>query len=129
MENNVLCLNYRIFKPERNLEQYLTILEYSNRAIFSKFRCGSHYLPISIQRFNMPDERNICPICNLDVGDEFHYVMACPAFNHLREQFINQYFYRRPNAIKFRELTSTLNKSKLISLCKFLKIIIYTFRP
>ena len=72
---NSLCINYRMFKNDFGPEPYLNILDNDLRIIFSKYRCGSHNLPISIRRYEKSDERNNCPLCYNDVGDEYHYIM------------------------------------------------------
>ena len=46
IDTNVLCINYQLFKTELKYERYLSILDPANRKIFSKFRFGSHNLPI-----------------------------------------------------------------------------------
>ena len=87
LTDNRLCINYMIFKTELKMEPFLTILDDQLRILFSKFRCGNHHLPISMQRFELIDERNSCPFGCLDVGDEYHFVLVCPAFMSYRELY------------------------------------------
>ena len=128
IRSNNLCSNYRIFKLNFGQEFYLKEMPHNIRITLTKFRTGSHNLPISDQRYNAIDERNICPLCYLDVGDEYHYVLNCPAFDHIRSSYIPTRFMLRPNTLKFNQLLSSRNISILTKLSKFLKIIMYTFR-
>ena len=84
VQSNTLCLNYRIFKDDFKFEEYFYIMDPRNRTIFTKFRCGSHNLPIRYNRFHGTDERNYRPLCQNDIGDEYHYLLVCPAFDHIR---------------------------------------------
>ena len=46
------CFNYRMFKTNFECENYLTILEDSQRIVFTKFRCRNHKLPIETGSHN-----------------------------------------------------------------------------
>jgi hypothetical protein len=39
-------------------------------------------------------------ICKSDIGDEMHYIYTCPAMNGIRQYYIPEIFYMRPNVIK-----------------------------
>ena len=128
INENSLCINYKLFKTKFEFEEYL-LLEDQFRIPLSKFRCGSHHLPISNRRYDPIDERNLCPLCHLDTGDEYHYLLVCPGFEAQRKEFIPSYFYIRPNVVKFGKLFSLTSKIKLRKLSKFIKFILYIFRP
>ena len=128
LRGNILCTNYRLIKSTFNLEYYLSKLSKDLRITMSRFRTGSHSLPISDKRYDAPDERNVCPLCLLDTGDEYHYVMICIAFDHIRPCYIAPYYFKRPNTLKFSQLFSSRNLSTLTKLSKFVKQIMYVFR-
>ena len=128
LQDNVLCTNYRLMKVSFHLEFYLKNMDYDLRINISKFRTGSHNLPISDRRYNPPDDRNVCPLCHSDVGDEYHYVMICTGLNHIRCKYISQQLLVRPNVLKFQQLFSSKNITTLTKLSKFLKIIMHIFR-
>ena len=128
INNNNLCLNYRLFKTEFGLEKYSNILDNNLRVTFTKFRCGSHCLPVRDKRYLGLNDRNICPLCDLDIGDEYHYVMTCPALSTQRSNHIPHCYTSSPNVLKFRELMSCTHKPTLIKLAKFIKFIMYVFR-
>ena len=93
IDNNRLCINYRIFKREFSFEKYLSSLDPNLRIYFTKLRLGSHLLPISNARYTEITDRNVCPLCLLDIGDEYQYIMSCPAFDHIRFKYIKRHFY------------------------------------
>ena len=96
------CLNYRIFKFSLKLEQYLTILPYSQRVWMTRFRCRNYKLPIEAGcRHGVLRENRICTHCNIKVGDEFHYLFKCSHFNDTRKRLLNCFYSRAPNSLKF----------------------------
>ena len=75
INENRLCDTYRIFKENLILEPYLSTLDLDYRLYLAKFRCGSHKLPISINKFSDQELSRLCNLCNLnELGDEFHYM-------------------------------------------------------
>ena len=100
--------NYSVFKNIISLEPYLIYLPRSSYLSLCKFRTGNHKLPIETGRWeNIPLNERMCILCNLDVGDEFHYLFKCPYFTEERVRYLKPYFYTRPNMIKFNTLLST----------------------
>ena len=126
--NNKLCLNYRMFKNEPKYESQFNSLENDLRISMTKFRCGTHHLPISERRYQEIGPHNMCPLGCDDVGDEYHYLLCCPALSHYRDMYIDRYYYIRPNVIKFNKLMNLKNKQKLSKVAKFTKTIMYIFR-
>ena len=118
-----------MFKSQFGLEYYLRVLPKDLRILLSKFRCGSHRLPISNARYLEIVDKNDCNLCFEDVGDEFHYLFKCPAFADLRTKLIQPYYYIKPNSEKYQRLMETSDKKLLINLCKFIKSILHVFRP
>ena len=129
VNRNRLCFNYRIFKQEVGLENYLLKLDLGDRITLCKFRCGNHKLPIANCRYSdQAQELHVCTLCNLQVqGDEFHYLLVCPFFTETRKRYIKKYFSRRPNIIKFRQLFSSKNIKQLKNLSRFCKVIMSKF--
>ena len=128
ISNNRLCINYRIFKTQFSHENYFNYLDSNLRVSYTKFRCGSHLLPISISRYNEISDRNLCPLCLSDIGDEYHYILTCPAFDHVRVKYLQRNIYTNPNTNKFCQLFSSQSKPVIVQLCKFIKIILFVFR-
>ena len=120
VNRNRLCFNYRIFKQEVVLEDYLLKLEVGDRISLCKFRCGNHKLPVAKCRYLSDQPMEMCPLCNLNVqGDEFHYVLVCPVLNDVRKRYVKKYHYTRPNVLKFHQLFNTTSVKQLKNLSKF----------
>ena len=49
----------------------------------------------------------ICHFCNSDLGDEYHYLLACSKFNRERKQYLKPYYYKRPNVLKYHEIINS----------------------
>ena len=128
LQNNKLCTNYRLIKKHFGTQPYLISLSKDLRTIMCRFVTGSHNLPISDRRYDTIDERNKCPLCLSDIGDEYHYIMTCKAFEHIRPKYICNTYINRPNTLKFQKLFSCRDLTTLTKLCKFIKIILHVFR-
>ncbi len=127
LNTNSVCINYRIFKIDPCIENYLKLSE-KLRIPLTKFRCGNHRLPVSAHRFekNIPD---VCTLCNSgDVGDEFHTLLKCSELKNDRLKCIKKYYIRNPNTLKFNELLNSHNQKELANLAHFIKIIMTKFR-
>ena len=126
------CFFYRHFNAKPTLQRYLKILPPSDWIPIIKFRTNNHRLPIEIYSWQITyKERNkrVCTMCNSgDVGDEFHYLLICPMFREARVKFIDKYFYKKPSVFKFLQLINTENRSELINLSKFIKILFSVFK-
>ena len=121
VESNV---NYRIFKHTFVLEPYLSIIPKNLLHYFVSFRTRNHRLPVETGRWsNKEVSERKCNLCGLEIGDEFHYLLACETLKMQRKQFKEKYYYTRANVIKYDSLLNTKNKKMLISLSKFIKII------
>ena len=130
--SNRICTNYRIFKDNNVLENYLLSLNKTDANNLSKFRCRSHNLPVNRGRFdaNTLHSDMQCSLClSNDIGDEFHYIFACPFFEKERRVFLPQQFLniKLYSALHMRELFDTRSISRLKNLAKFARIIMLQF--
>ena len=83
-----------------------------------KFRTRNHKLPIETGRWaGISRSERKCKLCFNDVGDEYHYLLCCKYFCVERTRFIEPYYFKRTNSIKYRDLTNTENKAQLKDLC------------
>ena len=120
--------NYSAFKTDMCMEKYLTHLPKNYYLSLYKFRTTNHKLPIETGRWEgVPLNERKCPLCNIDIGDEFHFIFKCTHFNAERTMYLKPYFYRCPNMLKFKELFSTNNRKALINLAKFVDVIMKSF--
>ena len=127
--NSSRGINYRMFKHDFKLENYLLKLSTKNDRILCKFRTGNVKLPIETGRwFNIERDDRICHLCNSDVGDEFHYIFNCTSLSAERNEYIPSYYTNRASAFSFFHLFSTKKKSLLCKLYKYLQIVIERVR-
>ena len=123
--------NYKIFKTVNRMEGYLLKLNLNDRSKLCQFRCGNHKLLFAIDRFLEGQAPKHCTLCrpnNGDYGDEYHYVMVCPARTQQRSIYLRRYYYNRPNTMKFQELLNSTNIRILSHLVKFVRIILSYFK-
>lgn len=94
-----------------------------------KFRTANFKLPIETGRWEkIPLHERKCDLCNKnDVGDDFHYLLICPFFANERKKFLKPYYCTGPNIIKYKDLLTCRNKSVLLKLSKFMKLIMDKF--
>ena len=89
------------------------------------FRTRNHILPIECGRWrNVDISERKCHLCHSGVGDEFHFLFCWPSRASERRKYIEKYYYRIPNVLKFDELMNTKNIRQPKNLCKFVKIIL-----
>ena len=81
---------YCKFKTCFQSENYLsTFKNFDKRCFFTRLRTSSHDLHIETGRYTRPVKtpisNRLCSHCNLDkIEDEFHVVMKCTLYEHLR---------------------------------------------
>ena len=122
------CTIYRIIKTSFGFENYLNELPDLLRKYFTKFRCRNHRLPIEAgARSQVLRDMRMCQFCEIDIGDEFHYLLCCPTFKEERKNFINSKYYRRPSTFYLYELFYQTKGENLKKLAMFVKLIICKF--
>ena len=86
------------------------------RTALARLRVSSHKLEIEAGRWARPykpvDERK-CNFCNCR-EDEYHFILECRLYNHLRRKYIGRFYWARPSMFKFVELMKSSNL-KIIS--------------
>ena len=124
--NNKLKL-YKEYKNVFGREPYITIIDVNKfRTALAKFRCSSTNLMIEYGRyFNIEVDDRTCVYCETCIEDEFHFLLECPLYADLRNDFIDQYFTNNPSRVKFCRLMNCTNERKLRNLAMF---IYYAFR-
>ena len=84
----------KVINPTLEDQKYLSILTSSKKKInIAKIRTNSHELHSETGCWavpKMPWTERICQICeNRNIEDENHFLLECPAYNHIRSQFHN----------------------------------------
>ena len=129
LSNTNRCLSYRLFKKVFEFEKYLTLLPRHLALALFHFRCCNHQFPIEKGRaYHIEHSLKTCNLCNKNqLGDEFHYIFECNFFINERKKYICQSLHR-PNTYNFEKLLCSHDKSILLKLALFVKIIIQTVK-
>ena len=92
----------------------------------AKLRLSSHQLLIETGRYSQnrtERAQRLCTLCDRsDVEDEYHFVIICPLYSHLRVSYIRPYYYKKPSVYKFVQLMQSDNLSILRNLGKYLQV-------
>ena len=95
---------------------FVTVLKF--RYAFTRLPVAPHRLEIEAGRWHKPNrtpvEERKCIFCRNSLDDEFHFVIECPLYQDLRQEYIKRYFWTRPNMPKFIELLQSENKKTII---------------
>ena len=117
---------YKLFKTQFKQSIYIKMLSTYYCKLLIRFLTRNHKLPIEVGRWrSIPSNERKCPYCN-DVGDEFHYLLKCSKFDEIRKKFIKNYYYTRPNMLKFQQLLSSECAQELKRLSCFIEQIVKT---
>jgi hypothetical protein len=75
---------------------------------------------------NILKQNRKCHLCNLEIGNEFHYLFIClyPQINELQIFFIPEYYLRNPSLYKLKGMLSLCNVTLYRKICGFIRKII-----
>ena len=116
---------YILYKSELSFETYLSIdIMPKHRISLSRFRCVNHNLAIEKMRSTHSREDRICKFCYTNFGsyvveDDFHFVLLCPLYNHIRSHYIQKYF-SHPSPATFISLISSKSHNVIRDIAGFL---------
>ena len=128
--SNGICVNYRIMTGGKQLQEYLTKLPKPYMFSMVKFKTANHKMPIVKGRhLNIDYNERICTLCQLNqIGDEYHYLLVCPFFREKRIKYLKNYYFIRPNTLKFAQIFSISNYAEMLKAAKLIYEIIMYFR-
>ena len=65
-------------------------------------RTANHKLAVETGRWGkISYDQRICNMCSSnEIGDEFHTLLKCPTFSHIRNDYIPSYFVKYPSILK-----------------------------
>lgn len=110
-------ITYRIFKGQFGINKYFYTLNNRQCRVLTAFRTRNHKLPVELGRWsNVPINERRCHLCQMDIGDEYHYLFKCNSFTEERNAHIKPYFRNNPNTYKMSELMNNGNASTLKNL-------------
>ena len=91
-----------------------TVLEWPQRGGLLELRANTG-------RFeSIPFNERICQVCNSDIETEFHFLLICPYFDHLRQEFIPSNYYMHPSEVKFKILMNKDDTDLKKKICQYL---------
>ena len=135
LNNMSSCIMYRSLKPYFKQEKYLDLPNRSDRINLCKFRCRNTKIPVVTGGYSnrtspaTPYENRLCQLCDMRaIGDEYHYILVCPALQDHRINYLNEFYIRNPNRDKFNLLFQSNNAQVLSKLAKLCFEIIRRFR-
>ena len=113
------CLYKYDFKFEP-YQKYVSVNKYRNA--LTKFRLSAHNLAVKTGRHDGLDRNHRkCAKCLMNIlENEYHFLLICPKYLHLRRKFLRPYFCPWPTLQKFENLMSSNNPRELINLSKYL---------
>jgi hypothetical protein len=98
---------YSTFKQLKNPPMYLNAIKsYVLRRNVVQMRLGVSQLKPHKLRHIKPSGDLFCPFCKNTEETEIHFVLKCPEYNLLRQQYIPKKYYIRPNLFKLSMLFS-----------------------
>jgi hypothetical protein len=75
---------------------------------------SSHNLAIDSGRHqNIARTHRYCKLCNLDIEDEFHFILKCPWFSELRRKYIKGY-RKKPSVFSVKNFKELCNLGKYL---------------
>ena len=121
--NSSLCRLYRGLVDYPTLNKSLCSLDKSSMISVVRFRCGNMAFPSNYHLRNDPLRDPQCHLCGDSLGDEFHFLLVCPAIRAQRKMLLNIANHQRPSMPLFKRLVCTIDRKELIKLAKFIKVI------
>ena len=121
-ESNRLS-SYGIYKNNSTMETYLDHISVNKfRYAVTKFRLSSHDLAIEQGKYtNIERTNRHCEHCNLNIiENEYHFLLVCPKYRHLRLKYFKPYFCHWPSIKKFELLISPQSRNRIVSVSKYL---------
>ena len=98
---------YRLLKYKLACERYLYVLPREQRMTITQLRVGVNQLRIESGRWKRePVECRICRMCYLDIEDERHFLMNCPAYSAERLRMMADIVQVTGGRLRLKELLS-----------------------
>ena len=61
-----------------------------------------------------------CPFCKNDVETKVNFILVCPKYAEIREQYIHKKYFTSPSSIKLALLLATTSKVLLLRLAVYI---------
>ena len=118
---------YRQFIGSHDVKPYLKLdIDVHVKRIMAKFRLGVSDVNVHKFRYRAHSNNDLtCPLCNESIEDEVHFVLCCPAFDHIRQKYIPAKYTNQPNLFRLSLLLASSYpdvRNLAVYLCKAFKI-------
>lgn len=114
--------HYRFISPTSQVSNYICYdLPLKFRISLSKIKCSVHSLNVEVGRHrNIIYNERFCTLCNRrEVEDEFHFVIKCPVYKHLRDIYLPNIDTDRVTVNEFHLLFNG-NRAEVLNLAKYI---------
>ena len=126
INNSSRLFHYSLHKQEFKIETYLICnIDKKYQCVLSKFRLYSNNVSIETGRYtNVERKDRLCIQCTMSmIEDDYHVLLVCPKYRHLRQKLFTPYFCKWPSLQKFTTLMSSSSPQTLLKLSKFLFLV------
>ena len=109
---------YRVYKRYHEVEDYIDKLGSFHKSLIANFRCTG--IPLKcvtgVYYEKIDYEVCFCDFCKSPlVENEFHFLLECDAYTHIRKKYIPSFYWNPPSIFKFEQL---MNRKDLLCLRK-----------
>ena len=114
---------YSTFKSSLSLSAYLNELKHvKGRHFLIRWRLGVSPLRTYKPRYrkDVTPVDYFCPFCVGNTETEVHFILLCPKYAEIREQYIPWKYFNCPSSFKLALLLATTSKFLLICLATYL---------
>jgi exonuclease III len=113
IDSSPKCRLYRYLYDSYTLQHYLRKSVLYAKHI-TRIRLSAHNLSIETGRYHKnTDTTRYCFLCKNVTEDEYHFILKCPLYNDLRQQYIKTYYWKKPSTFKLVQLLCTQNLKQL----------------
>ena len=125
----VISYFYLVISVNRRTAHSVQNKNFDKRRCLTKFRISSHKLKIETGRFTRPLtplEQRVCDHCLMTIEDEFHFLMQCPRYSHIRSNFFSNVqkqcknFSLLSSKLQFNWLLANSDNLVIIQLANFI---------
>jgi len=113
---------YSSIKHDLKFETYLdNIQDQRYRIALTRLRVSSHKLAIETGRYiNQARNERYCKQCNMNKTEsEYHFLLVCPKYRHLRQTYFKRYYCNWPSIQKLNNLFSETSKRVVNKIAKY----------
>ena len=90
----------------------------------TKLRISNHRLEIEVGRYKRPYiERGdrICNLCNMEMGDEFHFMFRCPNLGEIRKEMLGKVRFEGDKLVLTRLYLSDFLEAPAVTVASFVR--------